>query len=112
MDFWRLIYHIDIILFIFVAATVLYLAVFALASLLNKHTDVPKAKKQNRFIIQQEIGIIRDAVGNSVDAFKEGKPSVIRTDPHQVAEDLFRTKHNDCVLHSCLHRHCTSFIEQ
>ena len=51
MDFWRIIYHIDIILFIFVAATVLYLAVFAIASLFNKHTDVPKAKTQNRFIV-------------------------------------------------------------
>ena len=51
MDFWRIIYYIDIILFIFVAATVLYLAVFALASLFNKHTDVPKAKTQNRFIV-------------------------------------------------------------
>lgn len=61
MDFWRLIYHIDIILFIFVAATVLYLAVFALASLLNKHTDVPKAKKQNRFIIL--IPVYKNGIG-------------------------------------------------
>ena len=61
MDFWRLLYHIDIILFIFVAATVLYLAVFALASLLNKHTDVPKAKKQNRFIIL--IPVYKNGIG-------------------------------------------------
>ena len=61
MDFCRLIYHIDIILFIFVAATVLYLAVFALASLLNKHTDVPKAKKQNRFIIL--IPVYKNGIG-------------------------------------------------
>ena len=61
MDFWRLIYHIDIILFIFVAATVLYLSVFALASLLNKHTDVPKAKKQNRFIIL--IPVYKNGIG-------------------------------------------------
>ncbi len=61
MDFWRFIYYIDIILFIFVAATVLYLAVFALASLLNKHTDVPKAKKQNRFIIL--IPVYKNGIG-------------------------------------------------
>ena len=61
MDFWRLLYYIDITLFIFVAATVLYLAVFALASLLNKHTDVPKAKKQNRFIIL--IPVYKNGIG-------------------------------------------------
>ena len=61
MDFWKIIYYIDITLFIFVAATVLYLAVFALASLLNKHTDVPKAKKQNRFIIL--IPVYKNGIG-------------------------------------------------
>ena len=44
MDFWSLIYYIDITLFTFVSATVLYLAVFAFASLFSKHTDVPRAK--------------------------------------------------------------------
>lgn len=51
MDFWRIIYYVDITLFIFVSATVLYLTVFALASLFGKHTNVPKAKNLNRFII-------------------------------------------------------------
>ena len=44
MEFWSLIYYIDITLFTFVSATVLYLAVFAFASLFSKHTDVPRAK--------------------------------------------------------------------
>lgn len=51
MAYWNLIFYIDIILFIIVAATVLYLAVFAIASLFSHHTDIPKAKNQNRFII-------------------------------------------------------------
>ena len=61
MDFWRLIYFIDITLFIFVSATVLYLAVFALASLFSKHTDVPRAKTQNRFIIL--IPVYKNGIG-------------------------------------------------
>ena len=52
MDFWRLIYYIDITLFVFVSATVLYLAVFALASLF---------KTQNRFIIL--IPVYKNGIG-------------------------------------------------
>ena len=51
MKYWDFIYYIDIILFILVAATVLYLAFFAVASLFNQHNEVPKARKLNRFII-------------------------------------------------------------
>ncbi len=51
MTFWNLIYYIDITLFVIVSATVLYLAVFAVASLFNHHSEVPKAKNLNRFVI-------------------------------------------------------------
>lgn len=50
-DFWILLYIIDWTLFALVAITVLYLGVFAIASLFNRHTAFNKAKKQNRFVI-------------------------------------------------------------
>ncbi len=51
MTYWDFIYFIDLFLFVIVAATVLYLAVFAIASLFNQSTEIPKARKQNRFVI-------------------------------------------------------------
>jgi cellulose synthase/poly-beta-1,6-N-acetylglucosamine synthase-like glycosyltransferase len=51
MDFWLILYIIDWTLFIATAGTVLYMGIFAIASLYNRHTDVPRAKKQNRFVI-------------------------------------------------------------
>lgn len=51
MDFWWILYVIDIVLFVLVAITVGYVTVFSLASLINKRHDTPKAKRQNRFII-------------------------------------------------------------
>lgn len=52
MTYWELISYIDIALFIIVSATVLYLAVFAIASLFyRQHSEIPKAKTRNRFII-------------------------------------------------------------
>ena len=50
-DIWILLYIIDWTLFILVAMTVLYLGVFAIASLFNRNTVFAKAKKQNRFVI-------------------------------------------------------------
>ena len=50
-DFWILLYIIDWTLFALVAITVLYLGIFAIASLFNRHTAFNKAKKQNRFAI-------------------------------------------------------------
>ena len=50
-DFWILLYIIDWTLFVLVAITVLYLGVFAIAALFNKHSTLNKAKKQNRFAI-------------------------------------------------------------
>ena len=60
MDFWSLIYYIDITLFTFVSATVLYLAVFAFASLFSKHTDVPRAKTLTQRLF--DITVISDHI--------------------------------------------------
>ena len=51
MTYWEILTYLDIILFIMVSATVLYLAIFAIASLFSRHSETPKAKTQNRFII-------------------------------------------------------------
>ena len=51
MDFWTILTYTDSIIFIVVALTVLYLAVFAFTSMFARHSEIPKAKSQNRFII-------------------------------------------------------------
>ena len=51
LDFWLFLYIIDWTLFVLVAMTVLYLGVFAIASLFNRNTVFTKAKKQNRFVV-------------------------------------------------------------
>ena len=51
INFWDIIIYTDIVLFIIVAATVLYLGVFAIASLFNKNHESPRTKKQNRIVV-------------------------------------------------------------
>lgn len=51
MIIWTIFTYIDWILFIWCAITVIYLGVFAFTSLFVRHSEIPKAKKQNRFII-------------------------------------------------------------
>lgn len=51
MTLWDLIHIIDWILFVIIAATVLYLSVFAIASLFSRRHTIPRTKKQNRFVI-------------------------------------------------------------
>ena len=51
MDFWTILTYTDLIIFILVALTVLYLGVFAFTSMFARHSETPKAKNQNRFII-------------------------------------------------------------
>ena len=51
MDFWTILTYTDLIIFIIVALTVLYLGIFAFTSMFARHTETPKAKNQNRFII-------------------------------------------------------------
>ena len=50
MTFWNIFTIIDWIMFILISLTVLYLGVFAITSLFVRHSETPKAKKQNRFI--------------------------------------------------------------
>lgn len=51
MDFWTILTYTDIIIFILVALTVLYLGIFAFTSMFARHSETPKAKNQNRFIV-------------------------------------------------------------
>ena len=51
MDFWIILYIIDWTLFAFVALTVLYMGVYAVASLFEKSSVLNKAKIQNRIVV-------------------------------------------------------------
>ena len=51
MDFWFIFNIFDWLLFIFTAGTVLYIGIFAIASLFTKNATVVKAKTNRRFII-------------------------------------------------------------
>ena len=51
MDFWTILTYTDLIIFVLVALTVLYLGLFAFTSMFARHSEIPKAKNQNRFII-------------------------------------------------------------
>ena len=51
MYFWDILIYSDLIFFIFVAMTVLYMGVFAMAAMMNRQSEVPKAKRENRFIV-------------------------------------------------------------
>lgn len=51
MDFWAIIYYFDLAFFIFVCMTVVYMGIFALASMFSQHQDTPKSRVENRFII-------------------------------------------------------------
>lgn len=51
MTLWDSIHIIDWVLFAIIAATVLYLSVFAIASLYSRRHTIPRTKKQNRFVI-------------------------------------------------------------
>lgn len=50
-DFWIILYIIDILIFLPVACTVIYMAVFSFASTFYKRAEIPAAKRQNRFIV-------------------------------------------------------------
>ena len=51
MTIWSCYIYSDWFIFIWCAITVLYLGVFAFTSLFARHSETPKAKRQNRFII-------------------------------------------------------------
>ena len=44
--------------------------------------------------VKHDIGVIRYAVRNAVDAFKAGKPPVICADPYEIIKDFSRAVHN------------------
>ena len=49
--------------------------------------------KQNRFFVQQQIGIIGNAVGHAVNALEAGQPSVVGTYPDQIVQNF------SCAVH-------------
>ena len=51
INFWDILLFLDIILFIMMAATVLYLGIFAVASFFNKNIEAPRTKKQSRIVV-------------------------------------------------------------
>jgi len=51
ITFWDILIFSDLLLFIIVAITVLYLGIFAITSLINKSHESPRTKKQNRFVV-------------------------------------------------------------
>ena len=51
ITFWDILIYSDLLLFIIVAATVFYLGIFAITSLINKSHESPRTKKQNRFVV-------------------------------------------------------------
>ena len=51
ITFWDILIYSDLLLFIIVAVTVLYLGIFAITSLIDKSHESPRTKKQNRFIV-------------------------------------------------------------
>lgn len=51
MEYWNIVIYTDLILYILVSMTVLYMGIFALASMLSSRQETPKTRKENRFII-------------------------------------------------------------
>ena len=51
MELWSIIYYFDYAFFIFVCLTVVYIGIFAMASMFSQHEDTPKSRVENRFII-------------------------------------------------------------
>ena len=51
MTFWDIFTYTDWILFIIISLTVFYLGFFAIFSLFVRHSDTPKTRKENRFIV-------------------------------------------------------------
>lgn len=51
MSIWSIISILDLVLFIMVSGTVLYLGIFTIASLWGRKNTIQKAKKTNRFVV-------------------------------------------------------------
>ena len=48
---WDILIWVDIILFIIMLATVIYLGIFAIAALINRNHEYIRSKKQNRIVV-------------------------------------------------------------
>lgn len=51
INFWNILFMVDMVLFFITAATVLYLGIFTIASMFNKIHESPRSKKQNRIVV-------------------------------------------------------------
>jgi len=51
MSYWWILYIIDGVVFVSAALTVLYILFFAIAALFSRRSEIPRAKRQGRFII-------------------------------------------------------------
>ena len=51
MDFYRALTYIDLAIFVLMALPVLYMTVFTIAALFNRHSTIKKSRHQNRFIV-------------------------------------------------------------
>lgn len=51
MNFWQILGYIDLTLFVLMSLTVLYMGIFAILSQFSRHSETPKSKRENRFII-------------------------------------------------------------
>ena len=68
MNTWLFIYLFHYLMLAIVGVTTLYLLVFAIASLFNRNTVVPHARKQNRFLVLIPSYKKDDAILNTVSA--------------------------------------------
>ena len=69
MTIWNFFIYTDLILFVWVFVTVIYLTFFAVTSLFARHSEIPKAKNENRFIIiipTSKNGISVEATARSI----------------------------------------------
>ena len=51
--------------------------------------------EEHGLLVEQEIGVIGNAVGHAVDALKEGETPVVRADPDQVVQNLSCAVHRE-----------------
>ena len=57
ISFWDIMIYTDVVLFIIVAVTVIYLGIFAVASLFNKNHESSRSKKLNRIVVLIPSGL-------------------------------------------------------
>ena len=88
MSIWSIISIIDLVLFIMVAGTVLYLGIFTIASLWGRKNTIQKAKKTNRFVVlipayKQDDVIEQTVISNLSQAYPQRLFDVTVISDHQ-----------------------------